>query len=86
MKYCVKCGHEMVDDAVVCTGCGRMVSPIVEEKKEEPKDNNGRAKVIGTFHLVFSILFALSVFAGLLAAACGSVDTSNYYYGYKIKE
>ena len=22
MKYCTKCGHELVDEAVVCTNCG----------------------------------------------------------------
>ncbi len=22
MKYCVKCGKELVDEAIICTGCG----------------------------------------------------------------
>lgn len=25
MKYCSKCGAELVDEAVVCTSCGRLI-------------------------------------------------------------
>ena len=36
MKYCSKCGNEMVDDAVVCPSCGCMVveptSPQLNDK------------------------------------------------------
>lgn len=28
MKYCTKCGTELVDDAVICTACGRMLQPF----------------------------------------------------------
>lgn len=27
MKYCTYCGHEIHDEAVVCVGCGRSVTP-----------------------------------------------------------
>ncbi len=28
MKFCVKCGKEMLDEAVVCTNCGCPVAPM----------------------------------------------------------
>jgi len=34
MKYCTKCGAQMVDDALFCPRCGTRVAPIVEENKE----------------------------------------------------
>lgn len=38
MKYCTKCGNELVDDAVVCTKCGCATDPnmfISKNKKSE---------------------------------------------------
>ena len=37
MKYCVHCGNELLDDAVICPKCGCRVPNIKEEKKEETK-------------------------------------------------
>lgn len=31
--YCSKCGKEMQDDAVVCTGCGCLLKTVAETKK-----------------------------------------------------
>ena len=39
MKYCQKCGKEIVDEAVVCPNCGCSV----EEKKKEDGGNDGLA-------------------------------------------
>lgn len=33
MKYCVHCGNELLDDAVICPKCGCRVPNIKEEKK-----------------------------------------------------
>ena len=35
MKYCVHCGNELLDDAVICPKCGCRVPNIKEEKKED---------------------------------------------------
>lgn len=38
MKYCVHCGAEMFDDAVVCVKCGRRaesVSPTVVQSGDD---------------------------------------------------
>lgn len=31
MKYCSKCGKELLDEAVICIGCGCSIAPIVTE-------------------------------------------------------
>lgn len=39
MKYCSKCGHELVDAAVVCTACGCSVGFSGGSKRiDPPKD------------------------------------------------
>lgn len=35
MKFCSKCGKEIMDEAVICPGCG---CSVAQEKKEEKKD------------------------------------------------
>lgn len=32
MKYCTKCGKEIMDDAVICTGCGCAQDTMPESK------------------------------------------------------
>ena len=34
MKYCAKCGNQMVDEAVVCVNCGCAVEPIAGISKK----------------------------------------------------
>ncbi|MBQ7096316.1 MAG: hypothetical protein IJN80_07730 [Clostridia bacterium] len=48
MKYCQKCGKELVDEAVVCTGCGCTV--------EQPKKENGGNDGLAVASKIFLIL------------------------------
>ena len=34
MKYCTKCGAELVDEAVVCTKCGCIVDPSIQMQQK----------------------------------------------------
>lgn len=34
MKYCTKCGTQLVDEAVVCTGCGCAVSALPSQNSD----------------------------------------------------
>lgn len=52
MKFCTKCGKEMVDEAVVCPSCGCSVET---EKKEAPAGNGGNDG-LGVAAKVFLIL------------------------------
>ena len=43
MKYCVKCGNEMVDDAVICLKCGCMINQETQLQNNaiiQKKQNN----------------------------------------------
>lgn len=48
MKYCQKCGNELVDEAVVCPGCGCAV--------EQPKKGNGGNDGLAIASKIFLIL------------------------------
>lgn len=37
MKYCAKCGAQLVDEAVFCTSCGCEVPNLAEEKEKNKK-------------------------------------------------
>ena len=61
--YCSVCGKEILDEAVICTGCGCMVkSPSVKEAVSTPSDNQKKTQVsliLGIVGIVFAWLFAL---------------------------
>lgn len=38
MKYCGKCGHQVVDDAVVCTNCGCAIKSTGKTQSENPPE------------------------------------------------
>lgn len=37
MKYCSHCGHEVVEEAVVCPSCGCQVGEVPEKKADDNK-------------------------------------------------
>ena len=55
MKYCTKCGKELVDEAIVCVGCGCAVEPVevvpVEQAPAENKQN-----ILPTLVKVFMVI------------------------------
>lgn len=65
MKYCTKCGTQLVDEAVFCTGCGcalesaQVAAPAVavEEKKESGLTT--AAKVLMILGTVFMGLYII---------------------------
>ena len=80
MKYCAKCGHELVDEAVVCTNCGCPVTAnipvatpaapaatpaVAPEGTAAPK----KMTLYYVFNLVFDIFAALTVFFLILSIA-----------------
>lgn len=59
MKYCTKCGKELMDESIICVGCG---CSVVENKStrfapvtQKPK----AAMILGIIGIVFAWLFAL---------------------------
>ncbi len=92
MKYCAKCGAQLVDEAVICTACGRMIegTPIV--KKVAPsikKKKESSSTSLYVFNFVHTTLVAVCVFFVIASIALGNVGVSSYssygsssFYGY----
>lgn len=60
MKYCSRCGKEIMDEAVVCPGCGCAVKSDALQNAVEPQKNKSQASLIlGIIGIVFAWLFAL---------------------------
>src|SRR5690554_1624521 len=59
MKYCSKCGNELVDDAVICTKCGCMVETkrTVEVKSEKKEVNNSQNS--SNANAIFSLIMGI---------------------------
>ena len=57
MKYCSKCGAELLDEAVICPNCG-----CDQEVKEVPQDNKGLLKAALAFMIVTCVLCVLRIF------------------------
>ena len=57
MKYCVKCGAEIQDDAQFCPKCGQKVGgEVTTEVIAEPKKERKRDDSLMTVALVFCII------------------------------
>ena len=57
MKFCQKCGKELVDEAVICTNCGCAVQAIVKSN-EADAPNMGLA-VLGFFIPIAGLILYL---------------------------
>ena len=63
MKYCTKCGKEILDDAVICMNCGCMVEQnntgnFVTSLTEQEKKTQ-TSLILGIIGIVFAWIFAL---------------------------
>lgn len=91
MKFCSKCGTQLVDDAIVCTNCGCLVSgapaqaptpmptptPTAEEVQPLPT-RKGTSVAVPILNFVFSILLATALFFILLSIADMVVRADGY--------
>ena len=94
MKFCIKCGAELVDEAVICTKCGRMVEnqllrPAAPIKVDAPAVSAIEKKpstLLIVSNFVHSLGVALSLFFVLLSVGAFSYVsaylTYEYSYGY----
>ena len=75
MKFCSKCGHEMLDEAVICTNCGCAVENLVtkEKKAKSASDSNKGAKMAEIFTFIFSLVIVVCLFFVILSFAFSSV-------------
>ena len=73
MKFCQKCGKQIMDEAVICPGCG---CSIVQEKKIENGGNDGLAIAAKIFLILGCIaqgwlLLPLAWCLPITISACG---------------
>ena len=73
MKYCAKCGKEIMDEAVICPGCGCAVQQGQQPSKQNYEDaihNAGAWVAISIILLVLGIAVGLFVSVLLGAVLC----------------
>ena len=67
MKYCWKCGAELMDEAVVCPKCGCAVAELKQSENQGEKKNT--VAIVG---FILSFLFAIP---GLVLGIIGLVQS-----------
>lgn len=69
MKYCVKCGKELCDEAVVCTGCGCMTgqknNSLLPRKKANTEEKVLGVKILNFIINVFFSVIVLTILTSL---------------------
>ena len=75
MKFCSKCGAELVDDAVVCTACGRFVDDNAAGRASAKSSTSGLATAAKVFMIIGTVIMALYTF-GIALAWCLPITIS----------
>ncbi len=65
MKYCAKCGKEIMDDAVICPGCG---CAIAKETKVKQVSYDDCVKGAATTNIISVLILAAGVLCGLFVS------------------
>ncbi|MBQ8769497.1 MAG: hypothetical protein IJZ15_07660 [Oscillospiraceae bacterium] len=65
MKYCSKCGKEIIDEAVICPGCGCAVKQETVKKEVSYDDC---VKNASTTNIIAGIILAVGVLCGLFVS------------------
>lgn len=58
-KYCVHCGKEVIENAVVCIHCGCAISANNTPSATEHKKKAQASSILGVIGIVFAWVFAL---------------------------
>lgn len=56
MKYCTKCGNELMDEAVICPKCGCSTGYQAPEKKEGSTQNSGLKMAAKIFMIISTVV------------------------------
>ncbi len=87
MKFCTKCGTELLDEAVICTKCGCMVDGARAPAVKAPKSRadglldvteKKPSTLLSVFNFVFAILVSIALLFAIVAIAGGRVSSSLY--------
>ena len=87
MKFCTKCGTELLDEAVICTKCGCMVegakAPVVKAPRKRADGlldvtEKKPSTLLIVFNFVFALLVVFALFFAIMAIGDGRVKSSLY--------
>ena len=74
MKYCTHCGKELLDEAVICIGCGCVVENKMM-KRTESKPKKARLKFYMNYDLFLHMFLSVVSFSLLFVDYfCGEYD------------
>lgn len=60
MKYCTKCGKELLDDAVFCTACGCATGDgPVQVTKNDTNSNSGMQTAAKVFMIISTVIMGI---------------------------
>ena len=90
MKFCSKCGNELMDEAVICPKCGCMVNGELTPKKKPVATNaqstsNEEIKPLSIVNFVHSVMVVIALFWLFLSLGIPYIYTgcySGYYSDY----
>ena len=69
MKYCSKCGKELLDEAVICMGCGCAVEQAqVKKNINKEMSYNDCVKDAAKTNIISGIILAVGVICGLFVS------------------
>ena len=57
MKYCSRCGKELLDDAIFCTGCGCAVDPSIRFVRNEEDKVSVWLCVLAFIFPIFGLIY-----------------------------
>ncbi len=76
MKFCEKCGQELVDEAVICPGCGCAVGRPVSKESDLSRKGTSSAVILGIASIITVLLFPL---AGHIPSIAGIIFGAREY-------
>lgn len=79
MKFCEKCGKELFDEAVICTGCG---CPVESKKVKSKKDKVAINKNYKQWIIILSILFIVFATVAILLLTSNDFIRNSDAYTY----
>ena len=84
MKFCVKCGNELMDEAFLCPKCGCMVNANSNHQKKEKKNVNTdeESKALTFVSFAYYLAMAMGIFWIILSLGHGNVDVYCYNGSY----
>lgn len=77
MKYCIRCGKELFDEAVLCVGCGCLIKGrMIEDKKKTSTFVRNKKQWVIVFAIIFVIFTSVTV---MLLTSNDFIRTNDYY-------